>query len=375
MTDRHPAVDVAIVGGGIMGCAAAAYLAEGGASVALYEREAVAAGASGRNSGSIQHPFDEHLAALYRRSLELYRRLSNEGTEFQLPAEPAGLLLVDRDPAAVSSAATDLARHTDLSPTLLDSAEVARLEPLLAPGLSACRLETGYQVAPASATRAFAQLATRRGASLVMAAARPWIEAARVRGLELSTGERVAAGEVIIAAGPWSAEMVPGWRSNPPIRALWGVVVTTHLEAPPVHVLEELGVDQPVQPALAFSLISAGGTTGVGSTFLDERPDPAAYVARLMARGAAFVPTLRDAPIDSVRMCARPLSFDSRPFIGRLPGMAGLWICAGHGPWGISTGPASAELVVQRILGQPSANEPIDSAFAPGRTRVPRPDA
>ena len=35
--------DVAIIGGGIVGCAAAAFLAEAGASVELYERDEVAA--------------------------------------------------------------------------------------------------------------------------------------------------------------------------------------------------------------------------------------------------------------------------------------------------------------------------------------------
>ena len=43
------APDVAIAGGGIVGTALAALLAEAGASVRLYEREAIAAAASGRN--------------------------------------------------------------------------------------------------------------------------------------------------------------------------------------------------------------------------------------------------------------------------------------------------------------------------------------
>ena len=39
--------DVAIIGGGIVGCAAAAFLAEAGVRVELYEGEEVAAAASG----------------------------------------------------------------------------------------------------------------------------------------------------------------------------------------------------------------------------------------------------------------------------------------------------------------------------------------
>ena len=76
MTGRHPAPDVAIVGGGIIGAASAAFLAAAGARVTLYERSEIAAAASGRNSGVIQHPFDPVLVALYRESLALYRELA-----------------------------------------------------------------------------------------------------------------------------------------------------------------------------------------------------------------------------------------------------------------------------------------------------------
>ena len=52
----------------------------------LYERDEVGAAASGRNSGSIQHPFDPVLAGLHVETLDHYRAL--EGLE--LPARPSG---------------------------------------------------------------------------------------------------------------------------------------------------------------------------------------------------------------------------------------------------------------------------------------------
>ena len=82
--------DVAVIGGGIVGCAAAAFLAEAGARVDLYERDEVAAAASGRNSGSVQHPFDPVLRDLHVETLRHYRELD----DFELPAQPAGVLML-----------------------------------------------------------------------------------------------------------------------------------------------------------------------------------------------------------------------------------------------------------------------------------------
>lgn len=70
-------VDVVVVGGGIIGCAAAAIMADRGARVVLVEREAIGSGASGRNLGAVQHPFDPVLGALYRESLDRYRALAD----------------------------------------------------------------------------------------------------------------------------------------------------------------------------------------------------------------------------------------------------------------------------------------------------------
>jgi len=103
-------LDVAVVGGGIVGTATAAFLAEAGARVALFEATEIAAGASGRNSGVVQQPFDEVLASLYRRSLELYQELAAElPGSFRIDERPAGLLYVG--PAAANAADLALIRQ------------------------------------------------------------------------------------------------------------------------------------------------------------------------------------------------------------------------------------------------------------------------
>jgi glycine oxidase len=67
---------------------------------------------------------------------------------------------------------------------------------------------------------------------------------------------------------------------------------------------------------------------------------------------------LAGAAIVRSRVCARPQSIDGRPFIGPVAGMEGVYLTAGHGPWGISTGPASAAMVVDAVLdGKPTPAE------------------
>src|SRR3954470_15891895 len=120
------APDFAVIGGGIVGCALAAFLAEAGASVVLYERQAIAAGASGRNSGVVQHPLDAELVGLYEESLGHYREL---GRGFALPEDHVGLLLVSDAPIPEPRG------FPELRPTFLEGAELRAAEPGLADGL------------------------------------------------------------------------------------------------------------------------------------------------------------------------------------------------------------------------------------------------
>ncbi|MGH2402805.1 MAG: FAD-dependent oxidoreductase, partial [Candidatus Limnocylindria bacterium] len=170
--------EIVVIGGGIIGCAAAAILADRGARVTLVERDAIAAGASGRNLGAIQHPFDPVLAPLYRESLSRYRALADATGDFQIGREPAGLLLLNRD---ADAAAAQAKRQQDAVPELaaafLSPDEVVRVEPSLRHGPAAVLLATGYPVPPASVTHAWARIAEERGAAiLVGSAARPVLE-------------------------------------------------------------------------------------------------------------------------------------------------------------------------------------------------------
>jgi glycine/D-amino acid oxidase-like deaminating enzyme len=384
MHPRSSAPDVAVIGGGIIGTAAASFLAAAGARVRLYERTAIAAGASGRNSGILQHPFDAVLARLYLASLVEYRALAAEDPAFSLPDRPVGLLYLGREPeTARLEAAAWSAAWPATRPEVVAEAELARLEPALARELLACRLEIGFPVEPAAATQAFAAAAARRGVETHIAHARPALVSGRAVGVHV--GDRIEpAGAVLVATGPWTPDVVDPRGSWRPIRSIWGVVASLALAAAPSHALEAAAIEiepgssatpeapdptkpaEPVDADVDFSLVPAAGSSALGSTFLAREPEPGMWLPALRRVGAAYVPAVADAPLVGLRHCARPVSLDGRPILGAIAGIAGLFVAAGHGPWGISTGPGSARLIADLILGRSEA-ETLPSELSPAR--------
>lgn len=355
--------DLIVVGGGIVGCSAAAFAAERGASVLLVEATEIGAGASGRNSGSVQYPFDPVLADLHVRTLEIYRGLAGSGFDF--PAQPAGLLLLTDDPAAArdrADALTGDAPH--LAPRAVTGSELAEVEPSVAADLSAILLETGYPIPPEAATRAMAERAAAAGADVRIGVGVAAVGGDAVGGdapsVTLRDGTQVDAGALLVAAGPWTPALVDpsgGWQ---PLRPTHGVTLQVQLASAPRHVLEEgvvhtinRPVDEPDPGSdleSTFSMVSVGGISTIGSTFLPSAPDPSGVAPILLDRAARFVPALRDAAIVRARVCTRPQSVDGRPFVGAWPGARRLFVCVGHGPWGISTGPGTAAMVIEAIL-------------------------
>jgi glycine/D-amino acid oxidase-like deaminating enzyme len=272
----------------------------------------------------------------------------------------------------------------DLAPEVLGGDALARLEPALAPGLHGCRVPIGYPVAPAASTYAYATLAERAGATVRLGrSATVVLRGDRAAGVAID-GETVTAGAVLVAAGPWTPEVLDPTGRWRPIRPRWGVVVEVDLPAGPLHVLEEAEIGEaigtapgnaPAAPAAPaadeadealedFSLVPLGPSASVGSTFLAREPDPAAWIEPLLVRASRFVPAVAEAPIRGTRSCARPQSLDGRPLVGAVPGRRDLFVCAGHGSWGISTGPGSARLVTDLMLGGAAA---IPAALDPGR--------
>jgi D-hydroxyproline dehydrogenase subunit beta len=384
--------DVVVVGGGIIGTSAAAFLSAAGASVLLVERDGLASGASGANSGVVWHPFDPVMVALYRETVGLYRDLASGSDSFRIGERPAGLLEVSTSETAVRAQVAAIeAFYPELGAMVLDEAALREAEPGIAAGYWACRVELGYPIAPASSTYAYATLAETRGVVVRSGrAATLEVDGDRVTGVRIDD-DVIAAGTVLAAAGPWTPALLDSSGAWAPIRPLWGVVAEVELQVPTRHVVEEIGEqaapdtiftasgngqrweadaaslsgrEAPTLDAVEPSVVPTPGIASIGSTHLALEPDPAAWIEAILVRASSFLPAVADAPIRGVRACARPQSDDGRPLVGMVPGKRNLFVCAGHGAWGISTGPASARLVTDLILGR---RPDIPAELDPGR--------
>jgi glycine/D-amino acid oxidase-like deaminating enzyme len=341
--------DVLIIGGGIMGVASALFLAEAGVRVAVFEAETVAAAASGRNAGSCQHPLDPVRAPLYASSLEVYRRIGVIGDA------PCGLLVVSADRAGAQAACRVAAAFPELAAQRVGPDELGVMEPCLADDLHACLLRTGYPLRPAEATRRLAELAVASGARIEAGVrARPRVCGGGIVGVTAG-GQEIAADHVVVAAGPWSRDLLAGVDGVPAIRALWGVTVEVSLPGRIGRRIEEWTAGQeeaPTGSGAVFELTPFEDHAILGATRTWERPDPERLAEAVIKRAQRFVPTLaRVRPVE-VRVCARPVSEDDRPVLGPVPGIEGLHVASGHGAYGISLGPASAALVVDELLGK-----------------------
>ena len=388
------ASDVVVVGGGVVGCACALALAGRGLEVVVLERAGLAAGASGRNRGLLLPRPAPGAEVLYREGVAGYRRLAEEGG-IPIDLRPTAQLVVAADGAGLAEAEGVAAALAALGHAVepLDPAALAKLEPCLAPDLAGgFRQEEGWEVDPAAATLAFAAAARRAGAVVRThdEAHRLLLDGERVTGV-VADGGPLAADAVLLATGPWTRPLAAragidlpvggarGWllQTAPLPWTLGHTLLDAGWAAPGgsaspgrAPTMEELaGVAPGPEPWTAFALQQGpGGHAVVGASLAAslredaEHPETARGLAR---RALRFVPGLAGVPVVATWSGVRPVTPDGRPLVGPVPGLAGLWVAAGHGPTGVLAAPATARMLAEHLVdGHP---DPAAAAFEPAR--------
>ena len=208
----------------------------------------------------------------------------------------------------------------------------------------------GYPVAPASATRAYARLAERLGATLAVGdRAVLAMDGDAATGVVVD-GRLVPAEAVVIAAGPWTPDVIGRHRRLAADRQLVGRRRLDRSRAAAAATSSRRSTSRSSPATRGDGGRRLRGWLRVqpgdgrrrrarsGRRFCRSRPEPSSVIGRLRDRGARYVPAIASAPVEGMRTCARPVTPDGRPLIGAVPGIRGAFVAAGNGPWGISTG-------------------------------------
>ncbi len=349
-------MDVAVVGGGVTGCACALALAEGGLRVRVYEERRVAWGASGRNGGFALRggalPYHEARRELgAQRSAQLWRLSERYLDRMEELAGDAlrrvgRLRLADEEELAEVRAEFEALRADGFEAEWLD-----RLDPPL-DGLyrGAIRHPTDGALQPARWVRRLAAHAVAAGAEIV--------EQRRVESL----GE-LDADHVVIATDGYTGGLVP---------TLDAVMQPVHGQ---VLVTEPLGTRLYDCPHSARHGFDYWQQTPEGNLVLGGRRDAsleAEYtndevITDTIQRALeSFAEQLIGEPPRVVHRWAGIFgAIDDRlPLAGRIPGREGLWVAAGYSGRGNVLGLACGELVAGAILGRPA---PELQLFDPAR--------
>lgn len=361
-------VDVAIVGGGVMGCAIAWQLATRGVSCALIERREFGNGASGATAGVVGplwhlDPEDHALFRLGMRSLELFPQWAAALTEAGVNPEfqQSGVLRLAFSEDEVGELRGFHRWQSELGMDVqwLDSSQILEREPqcsteslaaIFSPEEGCIRGQRFCDALAHAAGRLGARLYERTEVTALTH------DGNRVTGVETTAGN-IVAGEVVLAAGPgsgiggrWS---VPGGPLDLPVRGVKGQRI----------LLRRPGFmpRTPVRNSSVYVVPRLDGNILVASTREEGRTDEtvtAEGVSTLISGAVMSFPMLADAAFVGGRAGVRPATPDGRPIIGPVPGVEGLTVATGHDAVGIMLSPGTAELVVNWLLD--GAAEPLE---------------
>jgi D-amino-acid dehydrogenase len=394
--------DVIVLGAGIVGTSAALHLAKRGVGVTLVDRRGPGEETSYGNAGVIEsntlfpHPFPPDFPALLRVGLKqateanyhlsflpqvapwllayranstterrtefahlmrpLFARALAEHETLMAESDAAGYLRklgwmkLYRSEAGFTAGAREreLAAAFGLPHLALDRAEALAMEPALGPGFD--RAVHWPQAAnitnPLAVTKAYAKRFAALGGVFLTGEARSLRREGAGWRVDTDAGPLDAA-QAVLALGPWTPDVLGPLGLRLPLAVKRGY----HRHFRPRG---NAGLNRPVVDAeLGYCVAPMEQglrlTTGAEFAARDAAPTPVQLDRLLLAARELF--PLGEGVETAPWMGSRPCFADSRPVIGRAPGLAGLWLTYGHAHWGLTLGPVTGRLLAEMVSG------------------------
>ena len=343
--------DVAIIGGGVMGCAIAYELATRGVPVTIIEQREVAASASGASAGGVrQQGRDLRELPLALRAIPRWPGLADRlGVDVEYRRGGHLTLIEDETLLAPFAKGVVRQREAGLDIRLVEPRELAAIMPGIAPTVIAGSYtpEDGH-ANPILTTKAYADAAVRAGAILrertTVAGFRTDAEG-RVTAVETTDGA-IPCRWAINAAGAWAGAVARLAGTEIPLRpGCYQMLVT----APAPHLLDP--VVGCVGRPLSLKQVPGGGFVvgggWAGTVHLENgRPGTlGAHIAGSAAACTGVLPLLRRLPLVRAWSGMEGESPDGIPMIGPDPAVPGLFHCCGFTGHGFAISPEVGALV------------------------------
>jgi glycine oxidase len=367
---------VAVVGGGIIGCATAWELARAGCAVTLFERATPGAEASGAAAGILAPLSDSPDSAyarlalaswrLYPTVVEELRELTGIDVEYVTRGTIYPLFSAEDVRRAEARAGERVVPEYGIE--AWDTADVRNHEPSLSSRVRGAMFVRGdHWVNNQRLVVAYAQAAVAAGVALHAgtAVSRVPVEAGRARGV-MAEGELWEADAVVVAAGAWTGELVASFGQRLPIEPKRGQMLALG-HVPPVlsHCVHGDGVY--LVPRPSGELLVGATVERVGF----QRAVTAGGIADLLSAAIDLCPALTGLPIARTWSGFRPWLPDSLPVLGPWPGVDGLWVATGHYRNGILLAPITARLMTAWLTsGAPGVD--VDDFLAARLVRTAR---
>lgn len=354
---------MAVVGGGVIGLSVAWRAAQRGLRVIVLERAEPGAGASSVAAGMLAPVTEASLAeqAVLRLGLvsaglypEFVAELRSAVPEVDPGYLTCGTLAVarDRDEAEALERELEVRLGLGLRVERLRPSQARSLEPALAPSVRlGLRVATDHAIDPRKLTAALVRAVPAAGAQVRTGADVVSVQrGARgaLAGVGLSSGERIGAQQVVIAAGSWAGEIegIPD-SARVPLHPVKGQIMRLRDPSGPGL------LNQVVRMGSGYLVPRGDGRYVLGATMEERGFDTtvtAGAVHQLLRDAGELVPGISELEIEEISAGLRPATPDNAPVIGP-SAVSGLHYAVGHYRNGILLAPVTAEILAGVLAG------------------------
>lgn len=364
--------DVCVIGGGVMGCTTALFLARAGMKVVLLERNALCRGASGVNAGTLTlHMTRAVLVPYALKAWDMWMHpetwLGNSVLATAAPGLSLAFTAAEQELLEQRAAAR---REYGADIRLVSGREARQIEPCIPDScLSAAYCETDGYASAYLTGKAFHAALSQAGVTIIENAEVDQITPpGKCYQVSARSGQiQVSATRLVMAGGVWLEPMLALLGITIPVKTLVNQLIVTERMPPVMRTVLSIanGLLSMKQFANGTVLIG-GGWQGRGNRDSGRPETIPENLTGNLRLGQYVCPALANARVARIWLGFESETADAMPMIGPLSEYPELYVI-GCVHSGYTSGPWMGKLLADAILG----NTPEMPLFNPSRLMIP----